>query len=185
MSTGLLERRRRAPESLLSDQVYRGRTLNERTPRRAPAPPITIGASQPFTAPFGEGQFEFEQEPPKWFMPLLTKVCELGDLPSDWDSYGARPIDPETAASAVTLLLDVLSADDPQPAVVPTSRGGILVEWHEGGVDLEVDVRSSSSIHVAFEDGVTEQEFENPEPSLLEEKIGTLRDRLQRATGNG
>lgn len=186
MSAGLLKRPGRAAESLLSDQAYRDRALDQRSPRRAPAPPITMEASQPFSIPFGrERYFEFEQEPPGWFRPLLNQVCELGNLPFDWNSYGAKPIDPETAASALRLMLDVLSADDPQPAVVPTSRGGVLLEWHEGGVDLEVDVRSPSSIHVLFEDGDIEEGFENAELDVVQGKLRILRSRLQRASGNG
>lgn len=173
-------------ESLLSDQAYRNRTPYRRVLRGAPVPSITMDASQPFIIHFGsEGFFKFDQEPPKWFLPLLTKVCELGNLPPDWNSYGARPIDPETAVSATMIMLNVMSAGDPQPAAVPTSRGGVLLEWHEGGIDLEVDVRSPSSVHVFFEDKGIEEEFENAELELVHEKLSVLRDRLQRATGNG
>jgi hypothetical protein len=118
-----------------------------------------------------------------FFWPILNKICELGDLPPDWDSYGALPIDPETAAFGVGLLLNVLKPDDPVPAVVPTSRGGLMFEWHEGGIDLEIDVRSPFSIHVAFADGAHEEEFESPQQQQIQDKLNVLRGRLGNATG--
>lgn len=134
---------------------------------------------EPLVIPFGSGEFVFEPAPDDWIVPLLRKVCELGSLPMNWNSYGARPIHPEVAVEAVTFLLNYLSADDPFPSVVPTARGGILLEWHEGGIDLEVDIRSPSWIHVAFESGDMEEEFDRADFELVEEKLNCLRSRLK------
>lgn len=172
MSTGLLGRSCDL-ESLLSEQTYRSRNV------RRSAPPITMEASQPLSMPFGEqGSIEFVDEPPKWIMPLLNQICRLGDLSFDWNSYGALPVDPEIAANAICMLLNVLSATDPLPAVVPTSRGGLMIEWHDRGIDLEIDFRSALSIDVSFEDGDHVEEFENAELELIRQKLSILRGRL-------
>lgn len=185
MSLAQLNRSNCGSESLLTDRAYRGRRRDDRIPRRAPAPQITMEASQPFSISFGEGRFWFEHEPPMWIMPLLINVCELGDLPSDWDSYGALSIDPEIAASAVNLLLNIMSEDDAMPAVVPTSHGGVVLEWHDGGIDLEIDVRSPSSIHVYFEDDGSEEEFVDVDADIIQEKLNILRGRLRFNSGIG
>ena len=117
-------------------------------------------------------------------MPLLSQICELGLLQPVWNTYGAQPIDPVTAAYAAAVLQKLLSADDPSPSVVPTSRGGILFEWHEGGIDLEVDIRSPSSIHVSFEDDANEEEYERAKFDLIQEKLNILLGRLKSANGN-
>lgn len=135
-------------------------------------------AADPLTVPFGEGQFKFEQEPPIWFQPILYKVCALGDLQFDWNSYGAKPIDPETAVTTLQIMLIVLSENDPEPAVVPTSSGGIMLEWHLAGIDLEVDVRSPSSVHVACEIDGREEYLENVDIELIQDKLRILRGRL-------
>lgn len=133
-----------------------------------------------FSMLFGfDGAFVFDQEPDDWFMPILNQVCNLGQLSRDWNSYGARAIDPKTAALAVNVLLEVLSESDPFPSVVPTSRGGVLLEWHDGGVDLEVDVRSPWSLQVSYEDGTKVEEIEHAEISFIQEKISSLRSRLE------
>lgn len=178
MSTAQLKRQR-GGQALLSDQAYREYDYEPQPPRRRSAPPITMEASEPFSIPFGsDGFFLFDSEPPAWFNPILDDICQLGELPANWNTYGAQQIDPQTAAYSITLLGSVLSHVDPLPSIVPTSRGGILIEWHIGGVDLEVDVRSPSSLHVAFEADGREEEFENADFELVQEKLNFLRGRL-------
>jgi hypothetical protein len=169
---------------LLSDQAYRDRTFNHTTSGGSAAPQITMEASDPFCIHFRSDRvFEFDQAPPAWFTPILDKICELGELPADWDSYGAMQIDPETAAFAIGLLLSVLKSTDPLPTVVPTSRGGLMFEWHDGGIDLEIDIQSPLSIHVAFVDETLEEEFENPLLHVIHDKLNVLRRRLAKAIG--
>ena len=81
--------------------------------------------------------------------------------------------------AAVTLLLNLLSPDDPLPSVVPTSRGGILLEWHEGGIDLEIDIRSPSWFHVVLEDGEYEEECDHADLEVVQQKLNLLRSRLK------
>lgn len=158
--------------SLLSDQFYR----EPRGRRRYTAAPIAMDASQPFRIAFGsQGYFQIDREPPKWFIPLLARVCELGELQPDWNSYGANAVDPYTASTAATLLLEILTERDPTPAIVPTARGGMLIEWHDYGVDLEVDVRSPTSIHVAYQDQNHDEEVCSADFQAVVEKLNLLR----------
>jgi hypothetical protein len=111
--------------------------------------------------------------------PILERISKLLSLPANWDTHGARPINPGIATKAIELILGMLKPNDPQPSVVPTSRGGILLEWHEAGIDLEVDIRSPSSIHVAFEQDDHEEEFEHATDELIADKLNLLRDRIR------
>lgn len=101
---------------------------------------------------FGSDVFRFPKPLPDKLVESIGNICALGDLPQNWDSYGARPIDPSVALAAIRFLSDVLPADTPPPQIVPTSRGGIQLEWHCNGVDLEIDVRTPATFHVSFED---------------------------------
>jgi hypothetical protein len=87
-----------------------------------------------------------------WVDPTLKALGEILALGGNWDSYGANPVDPHTAAAVVGLCLETMRSDSPAPSVVPTSRGGIQLEWHTRGVDLEVEIASPGSIHGYFED---------------------------------
>jgi len=51
-------------------------------------------------------------------------------LPTNWDSYGAPPIDAKTIERARAWLGAV--------SVVPTCKGGVALEWYRDGVELEV-----------------------------------------------
>jgi hypothetical protein len=61
-------------------------------------------------------------------------------LEADWDSYGALPIRFEAASRAVALLIQAAEREVSQPAIVPTNRGGLQLEWHYSDYDLEVQV---------------------------------------------
>lgn len=84
--------------------------------------------SGPVMVPFSDGFLVFSEQPPNWFRELLERICALGNLPENWDSYGARQIDPQCALAAVTLLFSIMNPRIPPPSVVPTVRGGIQLE---------------------------------------------------------
>ena len=116
----------------------------------------------------------FPEPPPDWFRPTLEELRSLVALAKNWDSYGARPVNPHCAASAISLLRSTLEPSMPQPSIVPTSRGGIQIEWHRDGMDIEIDVQSPSRLYVAFRDENTDEAWEqqisedlNPLASLL------------------
>ena len=145
----------------------------------APPIPMMMETDWPLEIPFGEGAFVFELAPPDWIVPVLHGICELGSLAPNWNSYGAQPIQPAIAGEAIIIALYYLTQGDPLPSVVPTARGGILLEWHEGGVDLEVDIRSPSWFHVAVEVDGHEEEFDHANVELVAEKLDLLRSRIR------
>jgi hypothetical protein len=89
---------------------------------------------------------------PPWIKPAVRGLSALLELPSDWDSYGGVRIKPEIVIAALNLLFETMQYDSPAPSIVPTSRGGIQLEWHRNGVDLEVEFVSPSRVRGVFED---------------------------------
>jgi len=110
--------------------------------------------------PFAGGELVFPEPPPDWFLPILERIRALDALAENWDSYGGRPVNPHCAATAISLLLNILEPNMPEPAIVPTNRGGLQIEWHRDGVDIEIEVQSPSRLYVAFEDENTGEEWE-------------------------
>ena len=92
--------------------------------------------------------------------PTAQALIELLDLPENWDSYGARSINREIALSALQLLSETMPDDTPTPAVVPTNRGGVQLEWHTRGIDLEIEIQSIGRIYVSYEDHRSGDEWE-------------------------
>lgn len=157
MSPELLERP--SSSEALSDYKWRPRETGRpvRRPGRATDMTSVFFSVQ---IPFGSAMLVLSELPPPWMHDLLSRISQLGDLEEGWDSYGARRVDPEAAAATVEFLFNFLGHNTPQPAVVPTSRGGIQLEWHRAGADLEVEIESPARLRVFFEEEGTGKETE-------------------------
>jgi hypothetical protein len=103
---------------------------------------------------------EWEGEEPPWVEPTLNALGELLALPANWDSYGAYRVDPESVASAGRALCLVMGSDTIPPTIVPTSEGGIQLEWHARGVDLEIDISPTGRRYISCVDRQRETEWE-------------------------
>ena len=66
-------------------------------------------------------------------------------LPRDWDMNGAGPIPPATVEQAFGLAFQLMDPDSPAPWVVPMSSGGIQLERHRSGADLEIEIDSNGT----------------------------------------
>jgi len=73
-----------------------------------------------------------------------TTLEDLEALKPNWDSYGAAAIDPACIVRAreVEQLLDSFTMGP--PSIVPTSSGGVQLEWHKHGLDLEFTIERAS-----------------------------------------
>lgn len=71
---------------------------------------------------------------------FLHSIKELAELPTGWDSYRAKPIAATAVRRAFPLLPAILPEMAPLPTVVPTANGGLQVEWHRNGIDMEITV---------------------------------------------
>ena len=82
----------------------------------------------------------------------VQQMIELLELPPGWNSYNARPIKKENVNFAVDLLGQTMRVDTPAPNVIPMVRGGVQLEWHTRGIDLEVSIYSPGKFSVVAED---------------------------------
>jgi hypothetical protein len=120
---------------------------------------------------------DYGQPLPAWFDPAIQGFVDLLTLPPDWDSYGAGAIDPRVVHEAMNLISGLLGPASPAPHVVPLSSGGLQVEWHRKGVDLEVVFERDEPPFFCHRNRVSGDESEHalPENShLLRAIIGKL-----------
>lgn len=115
---------------------------------------------------------ETEGEEPEWLMPVFSALSELLALSPSWDTYGAPCVDPRSVASALETLSWVMKSDTIVPTVVPTVQGGVQLEWHTRGIDLEIEVSPLGGSSVCFHDRQDDAEWE-----------GELRFNLSRLQG--
>lgn len=108
----------------------------------------------------GELVIEIGGDPPAWITPTLENLGRLLAMPRNWDTYGAKRVDPACVVSAFETALAVMQDETPSPSVVPTSEGGVQLEWHIRDIDLEIEFQSPSRILASFEDQRTGEEWE-------------------------
>ena len=113
--------------------------------------------------PFSGGEFvvTIAGSPPSWVWPTIEGLGGLLSLPANWDTYGASRTDPRYIHAALRLISDTLRDNTPAPSVVPTGRGGVQLEWHTRGIDLEVEFVTPSRLRVSYEDQHTGQAWES------------------------
>lgn len=75
---------------------------------------------------------------PPWFSSVLRRLYELSLRRENWDSYGGRPLDGASAAHFLALLDRLAPAIQSQPAISLTDQGGLLAEWKNADIALEL-----------------------------------------------
>jgi len=118
-----------------------------------------------------------------WVERVIGEILRLQKLPENWDSYGALRIDDQAAVIACYLIRKAAKrANIPEPTVVPTSIGGIQLEWHTSGIDFELEVLPPNYVNIYWEDqfGQNEQSYEFPfDDSLLDSFVTILANRAK------
>lgn len=71
-----------------------------------------------------------------------TTLDRLAELKPGWDSYGA----PALSLAALKVARVMLDA----PQVVPTPGGGIQLEWHQDGLDIEIVIPAGVANDTSF-----------------------------------
>lgn len=82
-----------------------------------------------------------------WFLETIAQILELLSLGDNWNGYGESAIHTSSVKRAVNVL-DVIGSEGPSPEVVPTSAGGIQLEWVGNGFEIEVEIPPSGAASV-------------------------------------
>jgi len=97
---------------------------------------------------------------PPAMIAALGSLEGLMKLGPGWNSYGARPIDAANVFHAVRVLSGIVDCGTPPPAVVPMIRGGVQLEWHTRGIDMEISIHSPDRVKVYCEDTRSRETWE-------------------------
>jgi hypothetical protein len=82
---------------------------------------------------------------PAWLGRVKRRLRELMQLAAGWDSYGAPRVDPRIEPIAEDLIEWFAVDDMPAPDIFATTEGGIQIEWHIRGVNVEIDISPDES----------------------------------------
>lgn len=108
---------------------------------------------------------------------LETMFQKIGELPENWNSYGAAPISKWSIDQAKAIVNEGIALGLPVPDVIPASGASVCIEWHTGAAELIIEASPW--------DGVTYLAVERDTQSETE---GVMNDSnrsqiLQRAVG--
>lgn len=73
-----------------------------------------------------------------WYGAALKQISGLTALAVGWNGYEAREVKADLAIDAATFLTKVAFPGIAAPSITPLADGGVQVEWHRGGLDIEV-----------------------------------------------
>lgn len=134
-----------------------------------------------YRVPFGTDELvvSLGDSPAPWLQSVFDSIQPLMRLGPNWDSYGAPPIDPVRVFRAVQLLISIMQQDTPAPAIVPTSSGGVQMEWHMRDMDIEVAVESANRFWAFMNDHRTGTQWDI---EFAPPRLGRLRDAIKELT---
>ena len=113
-----------------------------------------------------------------WMPDIIGELLALLDLQPNWNSYDAPVVSPSSLGYGLALLAGTTQPGSIKPAVVPSPSGGFQFEWHENGVDLEVEVLPSGQFSAYFED--REKQDTSEVEGDLDAVCELVRDRIAR-----
>jgi hypothetical protein len=73
-----------------------------------------------------------------WVAHLISNINRMSVLPGGWDGYDGLPLSFDAAVEALRFLASVMKPTTEPPWIVPLSNGGLQVEWHDRGLDIEI-----------------------------------------------
>ena len=92
------------------------------------------------------GQASWERP---WFVEYVeAQLNALLQLAEGWDARRGQPVELAAVRGSVAVLAALMDETSAPPQVFPLSDGGLQIEWHIGGNDIEIEVDCDGEVHV-------------------------------------
>lgn len=91
----------------------------------------------------------FHLQAPGWLRDVALRLEELRRFPDGWDGHDARAMTDDAALVMLHILQQVAVPGVSAPDVVLSPEGGLQIEWHQGGWDVEIEARGSGDIEAS------------------------------------
>jgi hypothetical protein len=88
-----------------------------------------------------------------WLPEAAARIELLSALRPGWDGNDALPVDRRALARSWDLIQVLVTNVPIPPSIVPTAAGGLALEWHRPGLDLEIEMLPGrESVFVSYEE---------------------------------
>jgi hypothetical protein len=88
---------------------------------------------------------------PAWQAVVGERLEKLRTLPAGWDGYRAPALKQDVFSFAAVLLDEIMQPQTSPPQVVPSSVGGLQIEWHEKDIDIEIHIEAPYRCTIWYE----------------------------------
>jgi hypothetical protein len=97
-----------------------------------------------------------------WRLMAEDRLRKLQRLEVGWDGHTGRPVAVSTVYFVLDVLEQIMLPGVPMPSLMPLSNGGLQIEWHRNGWDVEIEVARPNHLHFWAYDisGDREHEFD-------------------------
>ena len=95
--------------------------------------------------------FLFEPVEEPWRRSVDLRLEKLSRYERGWDGYDAVPPSSSVIAYARSVLHSAMSPGTPAPSIVPMAEGGLQLEWHRNGFDIELAIFTTSDVELSIE----------------------------------
>ena len=105
------------------------------------------GTGEAFEQPY----IALRSEPPSWFTECVDTIKGLEQLQVNWDSYGARAVEPRSIENAVVVLCELARIETVErPTVTASPEGHAALCWDYGDRSLDVEFLPDGQIEYVF-----------------------------------
>jgi hypothetical protein len=112
----------------------------------------------------------------------VSAIVQFLNLEPGWNSHAAAPPSLAAAEASLDVLVMAVGLAAPAPSLVPLSTGGLQLEWHIGGVDLEAAIEQDGTLAVLYEDSRTGEQWEREFDRDIAPLLPSLEVLAQRVT---
>ena len=107
-----------------------------------------------------QGSTAFSNQRPPWANEAMQKLAALSELKAGWDGHHGKPITNVAVSYTKNILGHIMQPGVPLPSITPLSYGGVQLEWHRKGWDIEIEVPGPGRLYVFARNIQTEDERE-------------------------
>ena len=102
------------------------------------------------------------------------RLVQLLRLQSGWDGHQAARVSRSVVEYACNLLPRLVNSGVPAPFIAPLASGGLQLEWHRRGWDLEIEIRRPGLLYAFAREIATGAEWDRELTDNLTELLPRL-----------
>lgn len=129
---------------------------------------IEVQLANPEEEQGGTYSVAFPQAQSSWRVrEALNAINQVITLEEGWDSYGGQSTTIQAVLRALDFMNGILTSEAPMPQITAVPDGGLQLEWHTPGRDLEVEFRPEEGAYVYYWDESRDEEWTKPLDAVM------------------